>query len=351
MSPRFNEWPMPTFGAGAVWEEVAQVGEFRIQRNRVTGHHRLLDSANVRRAWGNLETCEDVLGRLIAAPDEPTNPNLPLPTLGGLQFWADEMIRCGWRIQRSVFTGHCRLLDSADRRQAWGTFAQCEVAMRRLQEAAGLEPAGERAAVLIHGILGWKDRWAPMSDALRRRGLEVIDVNYPSTRARIEDHVAQLRTVLANMDEFEEINFVTHSMGGLILRRLLADWPDLPARRAVLIAPPNRGAVTADLVREFFAYRLVFGPAGQQLVTGVASFTHGLPPPRCEFGVIAGGRGDDVGFNPLIAGDDDGVVPVESTRLEGMSDFLLVPRLHSAIIRAPEVVAATVRFLETGRFR
>ena len=108
MVPPLNEFPMPTFGSTVGWEEVGRAGEYVIQRNRVSGHHRLLDGANVRRAWGNFETCEEVLGRLISQPDQPMNPNVVIPTLGGMQFWSDEVVRCGWRVQRNVFTRHCR---------------------------------------------------------------------------------------------------------------------------------------------------------------------------------------------------------------------------------------------------
>jgi pimeloyl-ACP methyl ester carboxylesterase len=342
---------MPTFGGGPAWDEVGRVGEYCIQRNRASGHHRLLDGSNVRRAWGSLEDCEKVLATLVDQPPEPTNPNIPMRTLGGMQFWADEMVLCGWRIQRNVFTGHCRLLDASNRRQAWGTFEQCEVAQRRLHEAAGIEPVSERLVMLVHGVLGWRDRWAPMAVEMRRRGYEPVDVNYPSTRSSIEDHVRQLAGIIENIGEVEQIDFVTHSMGALLVRRLLAEQPEIPVRRIVMIAPPNRGSLTADLVRELFAYHLIFGPAGGQLVTGVKSFAASLPVPDCEFAVIAGGKGDGHGHNPLIPGDDDGVVDVESTKLDGMRDFLVVNRIHSAIIRAPEVISATVQFLESGRLQ
>jgi pimeloyl-ACP methyl ester carboxylesterase len=341
--------PTPTLGGGPLWDEIGRVGEFVLQRNRATGHHRLLDGANVRRAWGSLEDCEGALARLLSAPPEPANPNLALPTLGGMQFWADRLVRCGWRIQRNVFTGHCRLLDADDTRQAWGTVEQCEVAMRRLHEAADIEPASDHVVVLVHGMLGWKDRWAPMAAALRRQGFEVVDVNYPSTRASIEEHAEQLAEVIENLPEHERLDFVTHSMGALIVRRLLAEHDEIEAHRVLMIAPPNHGLISADLLCDLFAYHLVYGPSGPELVTGARGLADRLPPPPCEFGVIAGGRPPG-GFNPRIPGDDDGLVEVESTRLEGMSDFLLVEALHTRILRRPEVVDAAVSFLRHGRF-
>ncbi|MBN1477041.1 alpha/beta fold hydrolase [Candidatus Sumerlaeota bacterium] len=351
MTPDLPNIPTPTLGGGPLWEDVAQVEGYRIQRNRMTGHHRLIDAANVRRAWGSHETCEEMLARLIGEPEPAPHPNIPLPTLGGMQFWADEIVHCGWRIQRNVFTGHHRLLDPRDRRQAWGTLEQCDVVMRRLHEEAEIEPQSDRVVILVHGILSWRGVWGSMIEALRRGGYEPVAINYPSTRAGIEDHVEQLARVIANLADHEELHFVTHSMGGLIVRRLLADFPEISEEtgRVVMIATPNNGAVTADLVRDLFAFHLVFGPAGRQLVTGINSFVHGLPVPDCEFAVIAGSGGKSRGINPLLSGDNDGVVEAESARLEGMSDFLLVPHGHNTIMRATEVVEATVRFLRTGR--
>ncbi len=340
----------PGLGDCPVWDDLAQVGDYRLQVNRVTGMHRVIDGEETRRGFGDLEACETALARLLGPPAGRTNPNLRLPTLGGMQFWADELVRCGWRVQRNVFTGHCRLLDAQDTRQAWGTSEQCEVAMRRLHEAAGIEPQSERIAVLVHGILGWKDRWASMAAALRREGYEVIDVNYPSTRRSIEEHADQLATVIENLPEHEELSFVVHSMGALVVRQLLAEHDDIDAHRVVMIAPPNSGAVTADLCRDFFSYHLVYGPSGQQLVTGAASLCARLPAPPCEFGVIAGGRGEH-GYSPLIPGNDDGFVEVSSTHLEGESDFLLVEGLHGALFRDAAVIEATLNFLRGGRFQ
>ncbi|MEZ5950005.1 MAG: hypothetical protein R3C12_12485 [Planctomycetaceae bacterium] len=69
------------------------------------------------------------------------------------------------------------------------------------------------------------------------------------------------------------------------------------------------------------------------------------------FGIIAGGRGGHTwGFNPLLPGDDDGTVTVASTRLDGASDFLLVPTLHMGLMRYPVAMQAIVNFLDKGRF-
>jgi pimeloyl-ACP methyl ester carboxylesterase len=156
--------------------------------------------------------------------------------------------------------------------------------------------------------------------------------------------------VIQSLRGVEEIDFVVHSMGGLVVRSWFQNHDDIRVRRLVMLGTPNRGAEMADMLRRNAAYRLIMGPAGQQLVTGNNSPIAGLPIPPCEFAVIAGGRGSD-GYNPLVPGDNDLIVSVESTRLAGASDFLMVRAMHHFLTSNPEAIDATVRYLQTGHFR
>jgi hypothetical protein len=99
-----------------------------------------------------------------------------------------------------------------------------------------------------------------------------------------------------------------------------------------------------------FVFKPILGPAGQQLVTDPDGLIARLPTPTCDFAVIAGGRGGN-GFNPLIPGDDDGIVSVASTRLSGAADFLQVSSLHLRLLKSPEAINSAVRFLKTGKLR
>ena len=142
-------------------------------------------------------------------------------------------------------------------------------------------------------------------------------------------------------------------MGGIVLRAAVSSG-SLPAesiRRVVMLGPPNHGSELADRLRDFRAYRLATGPAGQQIGTSDDSVPSRLPPPPFEVGIIAGRRS----INPLLArvlgAEGDGKVTVESTRLEGMQDQLVVDRSHTFIMWAPDVLAQTFAFLETGQFQ
>jgi len=143
-------------------------------------------------------------------------------------------------------------------------------------------------------------------------------------------------------------------LGGLVVRTLLARQGDawrtrLRLGRIVMLAPPSQGSAVAETLKDFMPFEWLAGPSGQD-VTASGVEAERIPVPPCEFGVIAGGKNDDRGWNPLLVGDDDGVVTVEETRLPGATDFLLVERAHTFIMRAPEVVEATRNFLLAGIF-
>jgi hypothetical protein len=120
--------------------------------------------------------------------------------------------------------------------------------------------------------------------------------------------------------------------------------------RIVMFAPPNQGAELAEKLGRNQVFRMVFGSAGVQLARQWPELEKRLAIPACEFGIIAGGRGDERGWNPLLTGDDDGVVSVSTTRLPGAADFLVLPVSHTFLMQNAQVLECTLRFLEQGCF-
>ncbi|MCX7012427.1 MAG: alpha/beta fold hydrolase [Candidatus Sumerlaeota bacterium] len=288
-----------------------------------------------------------------AAPRETAmtvRPNIPFKTLGGKQFWADERVCSEWRIQRNTLTGHCRLLDPDDVRRAWGNYDACDAKFDSLRRSGVIPAPSTDTVILLHGIWRAKESMRPLRNALRAAGYEVVNLNYPSTQGRIEEHAAQLARVIDRLEGAERLSFVTHSMGGLVVRRYLSDCRDPRIGRFVMIAPPNHGATLADWLDNAKVFRPAFGPAGPELRADAEGAADDLAIPWRQFGVIAGGKGDGKGFNPLLRGDNDMTVEVASAKLDGMADFLLVRRIHTVIMKAPEVIEATKRFLRDGRF-
>jgi hypothetical protein len=297
---------------------------------------------------------EETVQSLEDAPPQkhPKNSTLGsvMKTLGGRQFWGDVKFFRGWRIQQNVFTEHYRLLDPKDSRYAFGSFKTCCDKLEELKLKLKLPPMSGKAAIEIHGITKSSKTYYAMRPALEKAGYMVVAFDYPSTRVDIAQAAGYLNRVIQSLDGIDEVDFVVHSLGGLVVRSWFQDHDDVRINRMVMLGTPNRGAEMADMLRKNAAYRLIMGPAGQQLVTGDGGTIAKLPVPPCEFGIIAGGRGSE-GYNPLVPGDNDLIVSVESTRLPGASDFLMVRAMHTLMLSNPEAIEATVRFLESGHFR
>ncbi|MBX3441051.1 MAG: hypothetical protein KF774_01500 [Planctomyces sp.] len=277
--------------------------------------------------------------------------NIPTWTLGGRQFWGDVAFFHGWRIQHNVFTGHYRLLDPRDVRQAWGSLAACRQVLDDQQQRLGLKPMSGRAVVLIHGVVRSSKSFAAMKTALERDGAIVVPFDYPSTRMTIDSSSEYLHQTLESLEGVDRIDFVVHSMGGLVVRSYLRNHRDPRLGRLVMLGVPNHGARLANILRDVSLFKAIFGPAGQQLIEGNGEFIDSLPAPDFPFAVVAGARGDTEGYNPLIPGDDDGTVSVDCTRLAGATDFMTVPAIHSFLMGNPDVIAATLRFLSSGALR
>jgi pimeloyl-ACP methyl ester carboxylesterase len=273
-----------------------------------------------------------------------------MKTLGGRQFWGDVKFFRGWRIQQNVFTEHYRLLDPKDNRHAYGSLDTCRDKLEEIKVKQKLPPMSGKAAIEIHGITKSSKTYYAMRPALEKAGYLVVPFDYPSTRIDIPKAADYLDRVIHSLDGIDRIDLVVHSMGGLVVRSWYEDHDDPRIKRLVMLGTPNRGAELADMLKKNAAFRLILGPAGQQLVTGDDGTIAQLPVPPCEFGIIAGGRGAE-GYNPLVAGDNDLIVSVESTRLVGAADFLMVRALHTFMLSNPEAIEATVRFLDTGHFR
>jgi hypothetical protein len=280
-------------------------------------------------------------------------PNLTLPTLGGKQLWADLWVRSGWRIQRSIVTGHHRLLGPGDARHAAGSFTHCRDVFERLRIARALPDPPAHAVLCLHGIFRSKDTFAPMARALGAAGYHAVTVNYPSTRRPLAAHADQVAEILDGLpSSTTHVSFVTHSMGGMVARTLLAREGPWRARiqphRLLMIATPNRGADLVPWLEYIPALYAAAGPALHELHPARAV---AVPPPAIPFATIAGVRGDPRGWNPLLPGDDDMTVAASSVRLEGADDHLEISALHTFIAADPRVIRAAIRYLETGRLR
>jgi pimeloyl-ACP methyl ester carboxylesterase len=207
--------------------------------------------------------------------------------------------------------------------------------------------------VLLHGLGRTPLSMWRLARRAQRHGYRVHNVGYPSRRAPIGSHAEHVGRRLAAIATAEgPFDAVTHSLGGIVLRAAVAGgW--LPAgalRRVVMIAPPNAGSELADVLARTPLFRLAVGPAGPELRTGADGFPSSLPPVDFAVGVIAGSRRSRLLFGRVFAGANDGKVSVERASVAGMRDFLVVPRGHTFLMNAPEVVSQLLHFLAHGAF-
>ena len=207
--------------------------------------------------------------------------------------------------------------------------------------------------VLLHGLnRSWR-MMRPLAEALQDAGFTTANVDYPSQAGPVEDiapmavgtGLAECRAAGA-----QRIHFVTHSIGGILLRYENERAPIHDLGRVVMLGPPNQGSEVVDIAKGWPVVGLFGGAAGLQLGTEEDSIPSRLGPVDFELGVIAGTGTINLLMSAMLPDEDDGKVTVAATRVEGMDDFLVVDNSHRYISQSDVVFRNTESFLKTGRF-
>jgi rhomboid family GlyGly-CTERM serine protease len=216
-------------------------------------------------------------------------------------------------------------------------------------------PRGRKACViLLHGLCRSSLSMEFIERALKQSGYAVLNLDYASTRKSITDIALDDTAKAVSMcrrQGYEQIHFVTHSMGGIVVRRYLQDRQLPEGSRIVMLAPPNQGSELMDwAVASFPRLSRLAGPGASQLRTGNQTLLARLNPVSAQVGIIIGNTSWNPYFSNMLPGGDDGKVTVEGAKLAEMTDFLIAPCNHTTILLNPMIQRQVVNFLEHGRF-
>ena len=205
--------------------------------------------------------------------------------------------------------------------------------------------------ILLHGIGRTYRSMRRLEKVIAQKGYQVLNIDYPSRKKNIS---ALARDVYQHLLPYanqkgKTLHFVTHSMGGLVLRGLLAQYELNNVGRVVMLVPPNQGSEVADFLKNNILYKLFYGPAGQELTTKAAK-TNPIPKINFDLGIIAGNRCWDPICYFLLPGKHDGKVTIQSTKYQGMTDHIVLAASHSWLMNNKKVIYQVITFLARGQF-
>ena len=206
--------------------------------------------------------------------------------------------------------------------------------------------------VLLHGLARTPSSFNVMEKQLTASVYTVVNHGYPSRQFDIETLAMEsLPKALERCPRnAKNIHFVTHSMGGILLRKYLSIAHIEKLGRTVMLGPPNQGSEVVDKLKGWQFFHAINGPAGNQLGSDNNAVPIKLPNANYEVGIIAGKRSINWVLSSMIPGQDDGKVSVERTKLEGMTDHLVLPVTHPMMMRNKRVIEQTKAFLKDGQF-
>ena len=214
----------------------------------------------------------------------------------------------------------------------------------------GAELLGQ--VVVLHGLGRSSLSMWLLANRLTQAGFEVHNFDYPSTQASVQELVGVLSNQVEQccLSSEKPLHFVTHSLGGILVRAYIAQKRPHNLGRVVMLSPPNQGSQLVDELRDSPLFQWATGPAGQELGTNSSDLPNRLGRADFEVGIITGSQSLNPLASWLVTGEDDGQVSVESAQLEGMADFLVVPNTHTFIMNSSQVAREVIHFLEHGSF-
>lgn len=206
--------------------------------------------------------------------------------------------------------------------------------------------------VLLHGLAKTKQSMSKLNHALTEAGYTTVNHDYPSRSDSIphlaDTHISQ---ALTQCPDITTIHFVTHSLGGILVRQYLQNHSIKNLGRVVMLGPPNQGSEVVDKLHKLPGFELIGGPSSLELGTLESSIPKQLGAADFELGIIAGSRSVNPILSTLLPGPDDGKVSVTNTKVEGMKQHIVLPVTHPFMMRNANAIAQVKYFLAQGEFQ
>jgi triacylglycerol lipase len=208
--------------------------------------------------------------------------------------------------------------------------------------------------VLLHGLGRTNKSLNSLENYLKRKNYSVYNINYPSTKLSIEDICSKSisKPITDISKKYDTLNFVTHSMGGIVLRYYLQN-SNIKCGKIVMIAPPNQGSELSNQLKKNvnWLYYKIDGPSGQQLGTDSMSIIRRLDKLKYRIGIIAGDKSLEPWFKFYVNGRNDGKVKIEECKLAEMSDFIVLNHTHTFMMNSKDTKFQVYHFLKYGVFK
>jgi triacylglycerol lipase len=234
------------------------------------------------------------------------------------------------------------------------TVAVSSSTLKARAESPGVRASSTENVILLHGLCRTGRSMVKLDRALTRAGYTVWNVTYPSRKAHIQklaDDAIGPTVTNCLQDGATKIDFVTHSMGGILVRSYLARHNVPELGRVVMLTPPNQGSEIVDKLGGLSLFKWINGPAGDELGTDANSTPNQLGPAHFPVGIIACDRSVNwINSLVFLPGRDDGKVTVARAKLAGMSDFRVIHATHSFVTYNGQAIRLTLEFLKTGKF-
>ena len=205
---------------------------------------------------------------------------------------------------------------------------------------------------ILHGYAGSLLQMEKIYKGLKHEGYDAENYTYPSFKESI-DSIGHDLYVKVKQENYDTVSFVTHSMGGLVVRSMY-QYLDTTSHfpfifRFVMLAPPNKGTEMADFFSKSYISSYL-GPNVVLMKTDSNSYTFKLPVPTCEVGLIVGIKGKKPWFNPFMKDDNDGTVTMKEAILGNEKEITTIKSMHILMPLKKKVVMLVNRFIKTGSF-